>query len=135
MKRFLFVMAIILYLSNTVGAVMTGIQDGTSNVIPIKTDANGYVKTALPDPSYNNIITNASTAIKTSSGYLMSIIVATAGTGSTAIIYNNTTCTGTIIGTITTTAQVSLLYNLYFGVGLCITTSGTSAADLTIVYK
>lgn len=85
--------------------------------------------------SYTTITTDADTVIKASPGTLAGLIVGTAGTTSTATIYDNTTCTGTVIGTFSTTAQVSLSMEVRAGTGLCVTTAGGSPATITVLWR
>lgn len=116
----------------------------------VRCDTNGYIKVTLgtaisnaidsiavypPNPSYANITTNTNTQIKSAAGYVFNITINTAGTGSTAILYNNTSCAAPAIGTFTTTAQSNITINGYYPTGLCITTAGSAAADLTIWWK
>lgn len=94
------------------------------------------VGTATPLPTYQggatytNITTSTNTVIKTSAGTLQGFTVNTAGTS--VIFYDNTTCTGTIIGTFTTTAQTSIPINAAFLTGLCATTVG---GNITILWR
>ncbi len=94
------------------------------------------VGTATPLPVYQggatftNITTSTDTVIKTSAGTLQGFTVNTAGTS--IVFYNNTTCTGTKIGTFTTTAQTFILINAAFTVGLCATTVG---GDITVLWR
>lgn len=80
--------------------------------------------------SFTNITTSTDTIIKTSAGTLQGFTVNTAGTS--MIFYNNTTCTGTKIGTFTTTAQTSIKIDAAFSVGLCATTVG---GDITVLWR
>jgi uncharacterized lipoprotein YbaY len=100
-------------------------------------DAPGYL-----DQSFSalNIAGNASTAVKVGLGVLSQITVNTKGTTSTATVYDGVigggVCTGTKIGTIDTTAsQLSLFFNAQFNAGLCVTTAGGGAADITVSFK
>jgi hypothetical protein len=95
------------------------------------------VGTATPLPVYQggatftNIPTATNTVIKTSPGTLQGFTVNTAGTSAT--FYNNTTCTGAIIGSFTTAAQTSIKIDAAFTVGLCVTTVG--AGDITVLWR
>lgn len=84
---------------------------------------------------FANLATSATTTIKTGPGYLHSITVNTAGTTSTATVYDNTTNSGTKIATIDTTAKGTLTYDLAFSTGLTIVTAGGAAGDLTVTYR
>ena len=52
------------------------------------------------------------------------------------IVYDNTTATGTIIGTIDPVyTQMVFEYDLAFSTGLTIVTANGTAADITVIYK
>ena len=88
-------------------------------------------------PKYANITTNTTTTLKLGAGTLRKIIINTNGsTNNTATIYDNTTGSGTKIGTITTSTAVggTFEYDLDFFAGLTIVTANGSAANLTVVY-
>lgn len=91
----------------------------------------------LAGQSFTNITTNTDTNVKASAGTFVGLIVNTAGTGSTAAIYNDAdgTCSSGLIGTFSTTAQASLTINASATVGICVTTAGAGAADITILYR
>ena len=118
--------------------------DDISTVTP--TENNGtYARVSCADRillvheagnSFTNITTNTDTVVKASAGTLLGLLVNTAGTGSTAAIYNNTTCTGAKIGTFSTAAQTALsALNISASVGICITTAGAGAADITATWR
>lgn len=88
-----------------------------------------------PQSSFTRITTNANTVIKASSGIFSGISVNTAGATSSAIVYNNTTCTGAIIGTFSTLAQIVLNVNAIATTGICVTTAGGTPADITILWQ
>jgi hypothetical protein len=94
------------------------------------------VGTATPLPVYQggatftNITTDTDTVIKTSAGTLQGFTVNTAGTS--VIFYNNTACSGAVIGTFTTAAQTSIRIDAAFTVGLCATTVG---GDITVLWR
>lgn len=89
--------------------------------------------------SYKNITTAATTLVKTGEGSLHSIAINETVASATITIYDGlTAATGTLIGTITNPgtlieSQLSLLYDVSFGVGLTIVTTGTQ--DITVAYK
>lgn len=85
----------------------------------------------------NNITTNTDTNVKASAGTFVGIVVNTGGTTSTAKVYNDAdgTCSSGLIGTFATTAQVSLTVNAVMTTGICVTTAGAGAADITILYR
>ena len=87
--------------------------------------------------NYENINTNTTTTVKSGSGVLKRIVVNMAGAYSnTCTIYDNTSGTGTIIGTIDPVhTQIVFEYDVVFNTGLTIVTATGTAADLTIVYQ
>lgn len=87
------------------------------------------------DNLFLNIIANATTTVKSGYGKLARITVNTAGTSSTATIYDNTAGSGTKIGTINTTVAGTYYFQVGFSTGLTIVTAGTGAADLTVIYR
>lgn len=87
--------------------------------------------------SFSNINTNTTSTVKSGAGVLKRIVVNKVGASSnTCTIYDNTTATGTIIGTIDPVhTQMVFEYDLVFSTGLTIVTANGTAADLTIVYQ
>lgn len=87
--------------------------------------------------NYKNINTHTTTTVKSGSGVLKRIVVNMAGASSnTCTIYDNTSGTGTIIGTIYPVhTQIVFEYDVVFNTGLTIVTATGTAADLTIVYQ
>lgn len=87
--------------------------------------------------NYENINTNTTTTVKSGSGVLKRIVVNKVGASSnTCTIYDNTSGTGTIIGTIDPVhTQIVFEYDVVFNTGLTIVTATGTAADLTIVYQ
>jgi hypothetical protein len=87
----------------------------------------------FPGCSYSHISTNATTVVKSGPGVLHSITINKLGATNTATVYDNTAGSGTVIAVINdAVAQVSLIYDLAFSIGLCVVTSGTTAPDLTV---
>lgn len=87
--------------------------------------------------SFSNINTNTTTTVKSGAGVLKRIVVNKVGTLlNTCTIYDNTTATGTIIGTIDPVhTHMVFEYDVVFNTGLTIVTATGTAADLTIVYQ
>ena len=86
--------------------------------------------------SFSNINTNTTTTVKSGAGVLKRIVVNKVGTLlNTCTIYDNTTATGTIIGTIEPHTHMVFEYDVVFNTGLTIVTATGTAADLTIVYQ
>lgn len=88
--------------------------------------------------SYSNITSATTTVVKSGSGFLHKIVVNKGVASATITIYDNTSASGTKIGTITFGS--SLLtdipvahYDVYFATGLTIVTSG--ATDITVSYR
>lgn len=90
-----------------------------------------------PGQVQKNITTNASTLVYTGAGVFTGLSVNTAGTASTATIYDGTDDNGTLLGTIPTTAQGSFeppAGGWNFATGLFVVTAGGAAADITVSY-
>ena len=110
----------------------------SSNVNP----ANAIPVWIAPTPASagantNNITTATSTLVKTGAGALTGLIVATAGTGATATVYNGISAGGTLIGTFSLNAQGAINMpgsGIPFSVGLFIVTVGSPAANLIVTY-
>ena len=87
--------------------------------------------------SFSNINTNTTTTVKSGAGVLKRIVVNKVGAlSNTCTIYDNTTATGTIIGTIDPVhTQMVFEYDLAFSIGLTIVTANGTAADITVIYK
>ena len=86
--------------------------------------------------SFSNINTNTTTTVKSGAGVLKRIVVNKIGAlSNTCTIYDNTTATGTIIGTIDPHTHMVFEYDVVFNTGLTIVTATGTAADLTIVYQ
>ena len=84
--------------------------------------------------SYKNITSATTTACKAASGLLHSVTVNTKAAGSTCVIYDSLTGSGTKIATIdSVNVEVSLIYDVAFLTGLTIVTTGTP--DITVSYR
>ncbi|SRR6266481_7082780 len=103
------------------------------------------VGTVLPDDNdkptaigtYVNITGTGNTVIKTLPGFLYSITFNTVVATGVITIFDNTTATGTKIGTITIPANPqpsTIFFNLSFLVG-CSISVATATQDLTVVYR
>lgn len=84
-----------------------------------------------------NITTNTDTNVKATPGTFTGISVNTAGTTSTAKIYNDAdgTCSSGLIATFNTTVVGSILVGSNMSIGICVKTAGAGAADITILYR
>ena len=88
--------------------------------------------------NYTNIVAAGNTPIKVSPGTFGGIIVNSAGNLSSAVVYDNTSCTGTTIGALSTTAQnpVPFGYGVAALTGICVTTADTTTpANITILWR
>jgi hypothetical protein len=87
--------------------------------------------------SYNNISAYTNTVVKLTPGVFGGLSVNSAGTTSTAVVYDNTACSGSIIGTFTTTAQGAVVpVNAAAATGICVATAGSlTPANLTVLYR
>jgi hypothetical protein len=87
--------------------------------------------------SYSNITGQATTTIKTGTGVLHSITFNTPAATETLTLYDNTTGSGTKIGTLTVPSSpvpVTLVYDVQFATGLTIVTA-VASGDITVTYK
>ena len=87
--------------------------------------------------NYSNITTAGTSTVKSGAGTLQGVIVNSKGTvASTITMYDNTSGTGSKIGTIDSlNLSGAFPYNVNFLNGLTIVTTGTVAPDITIIYK
>lgn len=85
--------------------------------------------------SYANVTAADNNVIKASAGRLQYIVVNSVTTSGTVVIYDNTVCAGTKIGTITAPfAGEVLTYGIRFLTGLCINTGSATDMDFTVSY-
>lgn len=124
---------------------------------PLQADTNGNLKSVIQNPavavddvngklvvehrySFTNITTQTTTTVKSGAGLLHCITINTIGATGTITIYDNTTNSGTKIGTITLPAAgagdmpTSILFDVSFGTGLTIVTA-TASNDITVSYR
>ncbi len=99
---------------------------------------DGSNGTAVPCGSYNykNINSQATTVVKSGAGVLHTLCINTVANTGTATIYDNTSATGTKIGTVTQVTGVPscLRYDVGFATGLTIVTA-VATPDITISYR
>lgn len=96
------------------------------------------VGAAVSGNSYVNYTTNQSTtAVKTSSGTLKAIVVNAKGTVASVInIYDsNGAASGPIAEIDSLNLSGTFEYDLDFSTGLTVSSTGTVAADFTVIYK
>lgn len=87
--------------------------------------------------NFKNITTNTDTNVKATPGTFVGITTNTAGTTSTAKIYNDAdgVCSSGLIGTVDTTKVGTILFGVNASIGICVTTAGAGAADISILYR
>lgn len=128
----------------TIGALA---QQVVSPCVSITASSCQPISTSAPMPvnsvfesgfAYTHIASNASTVIKAAPGVLHTLMIGSKGTSSeTATLYDNTTCTGTVIAVVDLAGNdaTSQNYDIAFATGLCIATAGGTAGDITVSYK
>ncbi len=86
--------------------------------------------------AYKNITTDATTTLKSGPGYLHTVCVNTPAATGTITIFDNTTNSGTKIGTITSFASVGgcFTYDVAFWTGLTVVTA-TATPDVTVSFR
>jgi hypothetical protein len=120
----------------SVGSIVLMWINGSGNAVPASA-ANPLPMTGAAW-AYTNIATAGNTPIKTSPGSFGGIVVNSAGNLSSAVVYDNTTCTGMTIATLSTTAQnaVPFGYGVATQTGLCIATADTTTpANITVLWR
>lgn len=88
--------------------------------------------------SYSHISTNTNTQVKIGVGMIHTLMLGKIGTsGEAATLYDNTACSGPVISVVDLAGQdaKSVIYDLLFNTGLCVTTGGGGAADITVTYR
>jgi hypothetical protein len=85
---------------------------------------------------YQNITTDTTTVVKSTSGVLHTVCVNTPAATGTITIYDSTAASGTKIGTITSYASLPkcFTYDVAFWTGLTIVTA-TAAPDVTVSWR
>ena len=96
---------------------------------------SGTSTTQLAGQTFTNVTTNTDTVIKNTPGTFVGLSVNTIGNASSATVFDNTTCTGTKIGTYSTILQNALIINAAAATGICVTTAGVGAADITVLWR
>ena len=81
------------------------------------------------------IITNTTTVVKGSAGFLKGIVIGTVGTSETLAIYNNTSAAAPRITLITPTAPGFIEFDALMGTGITIVTAGTTAGSYTAIFR
>ena len=123
-----------LILSSTYASA-TNMASWPSGAQPTKLSIRSALESG-DDYTYLNVTTNESVAAQVSGlGILKSIIINEAGTATTLAVYDSLTAAGALIGTWATAAQLVFPVNAVFQTGLSFVTAGTTAANITLVYK
>lgn len=136
MKRLLLVLALMLYAPYAMAQQTVKACVPTSNGNSCQEVTPSYpLPVSLAGASHTNITTNTDTVVKASPGTFIGLVVNSAGTTSTATVYDNTACSGTKIGTFSTVAQAALNFGINASTGICVTTAGGAAADITILWR
>lgn len=86
---------------------------------------------------YKHIATSTTTLVKSGAGVLKGVTINTKGTvASTTTIYDSLTATGAIVAIIDSlNLEGQFEYDIEFGIGLTIVTTGTIAPDITASYR
>lgn len=87
--------------------------------------------------SFVNITTATDTNVKATPGVLVGVQVNVGGAGSSAALYNDAdgTCSSGLIATISTASIATFTFNANATVGICVTTSGGTPANITVLYR
>lgn len=93
------------------------------------------VKVAQDEYAWVDISTKATIVAKTGQGELHSIVINSPGTAWVLTVYDNVAGSGQLIATIAVTAGEPLLYDVEFGTGLTIVSSGSTAGDATVTFS
>jgi hypothetical protein len=97
---------------------------------------SAYGLNVRPVPySYRHINSNATMTVKSGAGILHAVTINGAGTGWTITVYDNTTGSGAVLAVITPAAGSTLIYDVHFGTGCTLVTTGTAAGDITVGFQ
>ncbi len=115
--------------------VLVGLGVAWALLAPLPAPAQQFQQ---PGPFfYRNITGQATTTLKAGPGTLHSITFNAPTATEVVTIWDNTTNSGTKIGTITVPASpqpVTLTYDVQFGIGLTLTTA-TASSDITVSFR
>lgn len=103
-------------------------QSNPKGAVPVYLCANPYGGQII-----QNLTANGGVLVKTGPGTLDSVVVGIAGSGSSLTIYDGTSASGTLLGTVSTVVQNALALGWSFQTGLFVNAAGGSAANVTIV--
>lgn len=135
-------------LANTTNVQMFQVPDGPCQTISVAYANNGTPGTTnaeyiFSQPGrvsgtatlYKNITTNANTQVKTGPGFLHVVAVSNAGSAETLSFFDGASCAGTSIGATGTVTAGTLIYDVQFFTGLCVTSAGTTPGNFTVSYQ
>lgn len=95
-----------------------------------------FIGDSWPVYLYSHINTNTNTVLKQNPAFLHTVVINAQGTSEVLTIFDNTACSGTVIAAITLAATDQFfLYDVQTNVGLCVTSSGTTAGDYTVSFR
>lgn len=99
--------------------------------------ATGTAVPAYPQAGFTptNITTSTTTQVKTGPGILGGLSINTGQAGASVTIFDNTSASGTKLGTFSAAAQggpTFPLAGMSFKIGLCVVTAGATPADVTV---
>lgn len=86
-------------------------------------------------PSATHVASNATTTVKQGPGVLERIVVNNPGSSWTCTVYDSTTGSGAVIAALTPGSIGTLEFDAIFVNGLTLVTSGTTAGDLTVIWR
>ena len=138
--RFLISALLLTWLSGAAFAQGTTAQEVTPGYTTTAGCPSGSTPCFQPiyGAAYLNVTTSTNTQVKSSRGVFLGLSVNTPQAGDTASVYDNTACSGTLIGTFST-AAIGVITpapgGVAFSTGLCVTTSGATPANVTVLYK
>lgn len=135
MRRFYLALALVAGLVASCDISALHAQQQVYSCVPAINPNTGALN-CQPGYNYTNITTQATTAIKATAGILHTVCVNTPAATGTVTIYDNTSATGTKIGTITSFASQPecYIYDVWFSTGLTIVTA-TAAPDITVSWR
>jgi hypothetical protein len=108
----------------------------TANPLPVSLLSTPVATEEVPF-SYQNITTSTTTVVKSGSGTLHAVNINSLGTVASSIqVYDNTSASGSLIATINSLSVLgTMTFDVQFGTGLTIVTTGVLAPNVTISYR
>ncbi|MBI2843882.1 MAG: hypothetical protein HYX78_10825 [Armatimonadetes bacterium] len=109
-------------------------RDTDGNLPELAVDSAGRLR--LAGGSFLNISTSGEHSIKTTPGILQRVTINTAGSSDSAVeLYDNTEGSGTLVATISTATRGTVEFFAACGVGITAVVSGSTVADVTIIFE